>query len=114
MGQKIHPKGLRVGIIKDSDSKWLPKDYSFLLRFQFASSEEKLFDAASLIRMSVRQRAAHLIQLQNRNGYGRGGPVEDLRKPWRNDRRAMLTDRDKSLTLGPVGGKHAAHWRPHQ
>jgi small subunit ribosomal protein S3 len=29
MGQKVNPHGLRVGIIKDWDSKWYAKDQDF-------------------------------------------------------------------------------------
>ena len=29
MGQKVNPHGLRVGIIKDWDSKWYAKDRDF-------------------------------------------------------------------------------------
>ncbi|MFA6655467.1 MAG: 30S ribosomal protein S3, partial [Bacillota bacterium] len=32
MGQKVHPKGLRVGVIYDWDSRWFAtKDFSELL-----------------------------------------------------------------------------------
>jgi len=32
VGQKVHPNGLRVGIIRDWDSKWYAeKDYANLL-----------------------------------------------------------------------------------
>ncbi|NLC76748.1 MAG: 30S ribosomal protein S3, partial [Clostridia bacterium] len=32
MGQKVHPKGLRIGIIKDWEAKWYAdRDYSELL-----------------------------------------------------------------------------------
>ena len=33
MGQKVHPKGLRIGIIKDWDGKWFAnkKDFATLL-----------------------------------------------------------------------------------
>ena len=38
MGQKVNPHGLRVGIIKDWDSKWYAdKDYEkFLLKFVYS------------------------------------------------------------------------------
>ena len=29
MGQKVHPHGLRVGVIKDWDSRWFAKDNVF-------------------------------------------------------------------------------------
>ncbi|HET7771211.1 MAG TPA: 30S ribosomal protein S3, partial [Chloroflexota bacterium] len=34
MGQKVHPTGFRVGVIKDWESKWFPaskREYSELL-----------------------------------------------------------------------------------
>lgn len=37
MGQKVHPKGIRLGIVKDWDSKWYAssKDYSNYLLSDF-------------------------------------------------------------------------------
>ena len=36
MGQKVHPKGLRIGIIKDWDAKWYSqKDFKKLLHEDF-------------------------------------------------------------------------------
>jgi small subunit ribosomal protein S3 len=88
VGQKIHPKGLRVGIIKDWDSKWYAeKDYSdFLLEdFQIRKFlKEKLFDAG--ISHIVIERAGNVLRTfihAAKPGMviGRGGTgVEDLRK----------------------------------
>ncbi len=88
MGQKIHPKGLRVGIIKDWDSKWYAeKDYSdFLLEdFQIRKFlKEKLFNAG--ISHIVIERAGNALRTfihAAKPGMviGRGGTgVEDLRK----------------------------------
>ena len=30
MGQKVNPHGLRVGVIKDWDSRWFAKDLSLI------------------------------------------------------------------------------------
>jgi small subunit ribosomal protein S3 len=49
LGQKVHPKGFRLGIIKDWDSRWYAeKDYSRLLHEDIRIREfikEKLFNA---------------------------------------------------------------------
>ncbi len=88
MGQKVNPHGLRVGIIKDWDSKWYADKKSFdeLLVEDYNIREyvkEKLF-IAGISRLEI-ERAANKIKL---NVYtakpgmviGRGGSgVEELR-----------------------------------
>lgn len=34
MGQKVNPHGIRVGVIKDWDSRWFAKDNVFLIEAQ--------------------------------------------------------------------------------
>ncbi|MGN9164875.1 30S ribosomal protein S3 [Tissierellaceae bacterium HCP3S3_D8] len=89
MGQKVNPHGLRVGVIKDWDSKWYAdkKEFDELLVEDFKIREyvkEKLF-IAGVSRLEI-ERAANKIKL---NVYtakpgmviGRGGSgVEELRK----------------------------------
>ncbi len=42
MGQKVHPKGLRLGIIRDWDAKWFAeKDFSTILIEDIKFDEEK-------------------------------------------------------------------------
>ena len=88
MGQKVNPHGLRVGIIKDWDSKWYAdkKSFDVLLVEDYNIREyvkEKLF-IAGISRLEI-ERAANKIKL---NVYtakpgmviGRGGSgVEELR-----------------------------------
>lgn len=89
MGQKVHPKGLRIGIIKDWDAKW------FAGRKQFAELlledvkirkyiKEKLY-AAGISRIVI-ERAANRVRVTIYTAkpgivIGRGGAeVEALRK----------------------------------
>lgn len=88
MGQKIHPKGLRVGIIKDWDSKWYAeKNYADYLLEDFQIREflkERLFSAG--VSHIVIERAGNVLRIfihAAKPGMviGRGGSgVEDLRK----------------------------------
>ncbi|MCI2256748.1 30S ribosomal protein S3 [Domibacillus sp. PGB-M46] len=88
MGQKVHPHGLRVGIIRDWDSKWYAeKDYANLLHEDLkvrAYIEERLKDA-SLSRVEI-ERAANRVNITVHTAkpgmvIGKGGSeVEALRK----------------------------------
>ncbi len=88
MGQKVHPKGLRIGIIKDWDAKWYAdKDYTDLLHEDIKIRrylKKKLYDAGiSTIEI---ERAANRVKLSIHTAkpgivIGRGGAeVEALRK----------------------------------
>ncbi|HEY3316786.1 MAG TPA: 30S ribosomal protein S3 [Bacillota bacterium] len=89
MGQKIHPKGLRIGIIKDWDSKWYAgkKTYQDLLHEDVKIRKlirQKLANA-SISRVEI-ERAANRVKLTIHTGkpgmvIGKGGAgVESLRK----------------------------------
>lgn len=88
MGQKVHPHGLRVGIIRDWDSKWYAeKDYADLLHEDLKVRgyiEERLKDA-SLSRVEI-ERAANRVNVTVHTAkpgmvIGKGGSeVEALRK----------------------------------
>lgn len=88
MGQKVHPHGLRVGIIRDWDSKWYAeKDYADLLHEDLKVRgyiEERLKDA-SLSRVEI-ERAANRVNITVHTAkpgmvIGKGGSeVEALRK----------------------------------
>ncbi len=87
MGQKIHPKGLRVGIIRDWDSKWYAeKNFSAYLLEDYKIRQflkEKLFAAG--ISHIVIERAGNVLRTfihAAKPGMviGRGGTgVEELR-----------------------------------
>lgn len=89
MGQKIHPKGLRIGIIKDWDSKWYAgkKTYTDLLHedLKLRKLVEKKLANASISRVEI-ERAANRIKVTIHTGkpgmvIGKGGAgVEALRK----------------------------------
>lgn len=89
MGQKVHPKGLRIGIIKDWDAKWYAdkKSYAGLLHEDIKIRKfvkEKLRNAG-VSRIEI-ERAANRIKLTLHTAkpgmvIGKGGAgVEDLRK----------------------------------
>lgn len=88
MGQKIHPKGFRVGIIRDWDSKWYAeKNYADYLLEDYQIREflkKKLFSAG--ISHIVIERAGNVLRTFIHTAkpgmvIGRGGTgVEELRK----------------------------------
>lgn len=88
MGQKVHPKGLRIGIIRDWDAKWYAeKDYALLLHEDIkvrAFIKKKLF-IAGISRIEI-ERAANRVKISIHTAkpgivIGRGGAeVEALRK----------------------------------
>lgn len=93
MGQKVHPHGLRVGVIKDWDAKWYAdkKNFSTLLHEDIEVREfvkEKMYDAG--IARIVIERAANQLKLDiytARPGMviGRGGSeVDALRQQIEN------------------------------
>ncbi|MBS4025099.1 MAG: 30S ribosomal protein S3 [Clostridia bacterium] len=88
MGQKVNPKGLRIGIIKDWDAKWYAdKGYADLLHEDLKIrkyTKNKLYQAGiSLIEI---ERAANRVKVSISTAkpgivIGRGGTeVEQLRK----------------------------------
>jgi small subunit ribosomal protein S3 len=88
VGQKVHPKGLRVGIIRDWESNWYAdKNYADLLHEDIKIRDyvkEKLFQAG--ISGVLIERAANRIKVSIKTAkpgivIGRGGAeVEALRK----------------------------------
>jgi len=88
VGQKVHPNGLRVGVIRDWDSKWYAgKDYAELLHEDIKVREyitKRLADA-SVSRVEI-ERAANRINITVHTAkpgmvIGKGGTeVESLRK----------------------------------
>ncbi|WP_040225842.1 30S ribosomal protein S3 [Bhargavaea cecembensis] len=88
MGQKVHPNGLRIGVIRDWESKWYAeKDYATLLHEDLKIREfidERLKDA-SLSQVEI-ERAANRVNITIHTAkpgmvIGKGGSeVEALRK----------------------------------
>lgn len=88
MGQKVHPKGLRVGIIRDWDSRWYAdKNYQELLHEDLRIRKflkNKLY-TAGISRVEI-ERAASRVKVTIHTAkpgivIGRGGAeVENLRK----------------------------------
>lgn len=88
MGQKVHPKGLRIGVIKDWDAKWYAdKDYANLLHEDIKIRKfvkGKLY-AAGISTVEI-ERAANRVKISIHTAkpgivIGRGGAeVEKLRK----------------------------------
>lgn len=88
MGQKVHPNGLRVGIIRDWDSKWYAeKDYATLLHEDLKIRDfiEKRLVDASVSKVEI-ERAAKRVNITIHTAkpgmvIGKGGSeVEALRK----------------------------------
>lgn len=89
MGQKVHPKGLRIGVIRDWDAKWFAgkKDYTGLLHEDVKLRQflkKKLF-AAGISRVEI-ERAANRLKVTIHAAkpgmiIGRGGTgVDEVRK----------------------------------
>jgi len=88
VGQKVHPNGLRVGIIRDWDSKWYAeKDYATLLHedLKIRKYIEKRLVDASVSKVEI-ERAAKRVNITIHTAkpgmvIGKGGTeVEALRK----------------------------------
>ncbi|WP_019244382.1 MULTISPECIES: 30S ribosomal protein S3 [Bacillus] len=89
MGQKVNPNGLRVGIIRDWESKWFAndKDYATLLHEDLKVREyiAKRLNDASVSKVEI-ERAANRINISVHTAkpgmvIGKGGTeVEALRK----------------------------------
>jgi len=88
VGQKINPTGLRVGIIKDWESRWFAdKDYADLLHEDYVVREyiEKRLKDASVSKVEI-ERAANRLNISLHTAkpgmvIGKGGSeVENLRK----------------------------------
>lgn len=88
MGQKVHPKGFRIGVIRDWESKWYAeKNYADLLLEDFKVRryiKEKLY--ATGVGQVVIERTGNIVRVFIHTAkpgmvIGRGGAgVEDLRK----------------------------------
>jgi small subunit ribosomal protein S3 len=89
LGQKVHPKGLRIGIIKDWDAKWFAdkKEFPDLLLEDVKIRDylKKKLYATGMSRVEI-ERAANRLKVTIYTAkpgmvIGRGGAgVEDLRK----------------------------------
>jgi len=89
MGQKVNPHGLRIGIIKDWDTKWYAgsKDYGALLveDFKIRKYIKKKLYIAGIARIEI-ERAANKIKLNLHTAkpglvIGKGGAgIDQLRK----------------------------------
>lgn len=105
MGQKVHPKGLRIGIIKDWDSRWFAeKDFAKLLLEDAKIRKyikEKLY-AAGISRIEI-ERAANRVRITIHTAkpgivIGRGGAeVEALRRELEK-----MTGRQISINIAEV------------
>ncbi|MEW6662810.1 MAG: 30S ribosomal protein S3 [Bacillota bacterium] len=89
MGQKVHPKGLRLGIIKDWDAKWYAdkKEFATLLHedLKLRKYLKKRLFAAGIAGIEI-ERTANRVKITIRTAkpgvvIGRGGTeVDNLRK----------------------------------
>lgn len=88
MGQKVHPKGLRIGIIRDWDSKWYAdRDYTDLLHedYHIRKYIKENFFAAGISKVEI-ERTGNRVRVSIHTAkpgiiIGRGGTeVERLRQ----------------------------------
>lgn len=88
MGQKVHPIGMRIGVIRDWDSKWYAeKDYADFLHedLRIRDYVAKRLSDASVSRVEI-ERAANRVNITIHTAkpgmvIGKGGSeVEALRK----------------------------------
>ena len=89
MGQKVNPHGLRIGIIKDWDTKWYANDKNFsdflVEDFKIRKFIKKKLYVAGISRVEI-ERAANKIKVNVNTAkpglvIGKGGSgIEELRK----------------------------------
>jgi len=89
MGQKIHPIGFRIGVIRDADSKWFAdKDYArFVLedyRIRRMIKKRRGFENAAIAKIEI-ERAANQVRITLHTAkpgiiIGRGGQGVDFLK----------------------------------
>lgn len=105
MGQKVHPIGLRLGVIRDWESRWYAeKDYASLLQEDLKIREylKKRLYASGIARVEI-ERAASRVKVTiytARPGMviGRGGTeVENIRKQLE-----VLTGKQVALNIAEV------------
>lgn len=89
MGQKVNPHGLRIGIIKDWDTKWYANDKNFseflVEDYKIRKYIKKKLYAAGISRIEI-ERAANKVKINVNTAkpglvIGKGGAgIEELRK----------------------------------
>lgn len=88
MGQKTHPLGMRLGIIKDWDASWYAeKDYAALVQedLMIRKTIKKRFMSAGIARVEI-ERAANMVKITIHTAkpgmvIGKGGAlVDEFRK----------------------------------
>ncbi len=88
MGQKTHPLGMRLGIIKDWDARWYAeKDYAALLQedLKIRNKVKEKFYNSGVARIEI-ERAANMVKISIHTAkpgmvIGKGGTmVDDFRK----------------------------------
>lgn len=67
MGQKVHPHGLRVGVIKNWDSRWFVKDGQFgdtlVEDYKIRKTLKKQLFAAGVAKIEIERDAANKVRL---------------------------------------------------
>ena len=84
MGQKTHPLGMRLGIIKDWDARWYAeKDYAALVQedLMIRKTIKKRFMSAGIARVEI-ERAANMVKITIHTAkpgmvIGKGGALVD-------------------------------------
>ena len=80
MGQKVNPHGLRVGVIKDWDSRWFVKDSEFgdtiVSDYNLRKYLKKTLYAAGVPKIEIERDASRVREARPRHWQGRRGNRE--------------------------------------
>jgi small subunit ribosomal protein S3 len=113
MGQKIHPIGFRIGVIRDADSKWYAdKQYAAYVLEDFkirkTIKKRKGWDNAAIAKIEI-ERQANTIRVtlhtaEAGHHHRRGGAgVDMLKATWRSSARSRSTSTSRrSVTWRPT------------
>ena len=111
MGQKVNPHGLRVGVIKDWDSRWFAKDNAFgdtlVEDYNLRKFIKKNLYAAGVPRIEIERDAArvriHIHCARPGLVIGKGGAdIEKLRKQCEKLINAKRADNKRSVYINIV------------
>ena len=112
MGQKVNPHGLRVGVIKDWDSRWFVKDSEFgdtiVSDYNLRKFLKKTLYAAGVPKIEIERDASrvrvHIHCAKPGLVIGKGGTAQQLEKRI-SFRRAMKQAIGRAMKLGAKGIK---------
>ena len=113
MGQKVNPHGLRVGVIKDWDSRWFVKDSEFgdtlVSDYNLRKYLKKTLYAAGVPKIEIERDASrvrvHIHCAKPGLVIGKGGAeIEKLRRLAENDLQAAMLE-GTSFTIADLASQ---------